>query len=150
MTDGTFSRRVYLAAPAEEVWEWLVDPDRVWEYHPSALERRPTAPGETVRYLSRLGGHPVVEGVATEVTEGRRLAHTFQLLQDFPEEPSRVTLEILRLGDAMCCLELRHEGLVPGGETWNSISVSWDVVLSSLKTRLETGRPLPWPSRHAR
>jgi uncharacterized protein YndB with AHSA1/START domain len=144
----TLVRRVYLAAPAEAVWPWLVEPERVRLYALCDLEARPTAPGVPIRYLNRLAGTPVIEGVVEEIIEGRRLAHSFQFQFDPPDPPCRVRYEILRCGDEMCCLEVRHEGLVPGTETCESVATSLEVTLSSLKTLLETGRPLPWPARH--
>ncbi|WP_367190180.1 hypothetical protein [Burkholderia sp. Ed8] len=37
-----------------------------------------------------------------------------------------------------------HDGLVPGSERDRGIRGGWPVVLSSLKTLLETGRALPF------
>lgn len=141
------TRRIYVGAAAEEVWLWLVEPERVRQYALAELAERPAAPGDPVRYTSKIGGQVVIDGVAEEVLEGRRLVHTFQFQIEYPDPPSRVTLELLRYGDAMCCIELRHEGLLPGSDTHGSVSTSWDVMLSSLKTLVETGRPLPWPGR---
>ena len=145
----TFTRNVYLAAPAEEVWPWLVEPERMREYSLAHLRERPLAVGDPLTLVSRLGGQVIVEGVVEELVEGRKLAHSYQFQEEDPEPPSRVTYELLRYGDAMCCLQLRHENLVPGGSTLASVSTSWDVILSSLKTLIETGKPLPWPGRKA-
>ena len=146
-TPVAFTRRVYIGAPAEEVWPWLVEPERVWDYSPSALVERPTAPGDPIQYTSKVGGQVLIDGTVEEIVEGRRLVHTFQFQIEPPEPPSRVVLELVRYGERMCCLELRHEDLDPEGETYRSVAASWDVILSSLKTLLETGRPLPWPGR---
>lgn len=143
----SLARNVYIAAPAEEVWDWLVEPERTRQYSLCYLAEKPSAVGASITYLSTLGGHVVVEGVVEELIPGRKLVHTYQFQEQYPEPPSRVTLELLRYGDAMCCLQLRHEGMVPGGSTIGSVSTSWDVILSSLKTFIETGRPLPWPAR---
>jgi uncharacterized protein YndB with AHSA1/START domain len=144
---ATFERRVYIGVPAEEVWSWLVDPERVQRYSLSDLLFRPTAVGDPIQFMSRLGGQLLIDGLVEEIVEGRRLVYTFQFQFDDPEPPSRVTYELIRYGERMCCLELRHEGLEPGGPTWDSVSKSWDVALSSLKTLIETGSPLPWPGR---
>jgi hypothetical protein len=146
-TDAVLVRNVYIAAPAEEVWPWLVEPARTREYSLCYLAETPGDVGQPISYLSNLGGQVVVEGVIEELVPGRKLVHSYQFQEEYPEPPSRVTLELLRYGDAMCCLQLRHEGLVPGGSTVGSVSTSWDVILCSLKTLVETGRPLPWPAR---
>jgi uncharacterized protein YndB with AHSA1/START domain len=143
----SLQRTTYLGAPAEAVWEWLVEPEQVAQYHPALLQARPRAVGDPVQYASRLGGQVLIDGAVLEIVEARRLVYTFQFQREDPEPPSRVTYELLRYGDRMCALELRHEALEPGGETYDSVATSWDVVLSSLKTLVETGRPLPWPQR---
>jgi hypothetical protein len=145
----TLTRNVYVAAPAETVWLWLVEPERTREYSLCCLRERPLAVGDPITFVSKLGGQVIVEGVVEELVEGRKLAHSYQFQEEYPEPPSRVTFELLRYGDAMCCLQLRHEGLIPGGSTLASVSTSWDVILSSLKTLIETGKPLPWPGRKA-
>jgi uncharacterized protein YndB with AHSA1/START domain len=140
-------RNVYIAAPADEVWPWLVEPERTRQYSLCYLADPPSTPGDRIAYLSNLAGQVVIEGTIEELVPGRKLVHSYQFQEEDPEPPSRVTLELLRYGDAMCCLQLRHEGLVTGGSTLASVSTSWDVILSSLKTLIETGRPLPWPGR---
>ena len=143
----TLTRRVFIGAPAEVVWEWLWEPARVEQYGPARLEARPAAPGDPVRYLGKLSYEPVSSGVVEEIVDGRRLVHTFEMALPDPDSPSRVFYELIRYGDDMCCLELRHEGLLDRSETFNSVSRAWDVTLSSLKTMVETGKPLPWPVR---
>lgn len=143
----TLVRNVYLAAPAEEVWPWLVEPDRMRDYSLCYLRTRPVAVGDPVALLGKLGGQVIAEGVVEELIEERKLVHTYQFELEYPEPASRVSFELLRYGDQMCCLQLRHEGLLAGGQTLSSVSTSWDVILSSLKTLIETGHPLPWPNR---
>jgi hypothetical protein len=143
----TLVRNVYLGAPAEEVWPWLVEPERMRDYSLCYLRARPEAVGDPVALLSKLGGQVIAEGVVEELIEERKLVHTYQFELEYPEPVSRVSFELLRYGDRMCCLQLRHEGLLVGGQTLSSVSTSWDVILSSLKTLIETGHPLPWPNR---
>ena len=143
----TIFRRVYIGAPAETVWPWLVAPERVREYALYELSRSPAGPGEVIEYRSRLSGEPIVRGVVEELVEGRRLAHSYRLEAAPEDPPGRVVYELLRYGERMCCLEVRHEGVLAGSETERTVSQSWDVILSSLKTLVETGAPLPWPTR---
>lgn len=142
-----FFRRLFIGAAPEEVWEWLLEPERVEQYSLTMLEARPRAAGDPIRYLHRLTWQPVVSGVVEELVDARRLVHTYEMQLPEPDPVSRVTLELLRYGEGICCLELLHEGLYRHTETFNSVSRSWDVLLSSLKTVIETGKPLPWPSR---
>jgi uncharacterized protein YndB with AHSA1/START domain len=143
----TLVRRIYIGAPAEEVWPWLVEPERVERYHLAMLKKRPAAVGDRIEYLGKIGYQTVVEGVVEELVETRKLVHTYNFHLDEEEADSRVSYELVRYGDEMCCLEVTHSGLREGGETHRTVDRSWDITLSSLKTVIETGKPLPWPQR---
>ena len=56
---------------------------------------------------------------------------------------SRVTFEIESIGDALVRLTVTHEGLEKDEKMLQGISSGWPMVLSNLKTMLETGRALP-------
>lgn len=146
---GGISRRIYLGVSAETVWPWLFDPELVRRYHLADLIAQPEGVGDLVQFRHRLAGHLLIDGEVLEWVEGRRLVYSYSFLREEPEPPSRVTVELLRYGDRMCCLELHHDELLIGGETWQEIEVFWDKALSSLKTWLETGHPLPWPGRQS-
>jgi uncharacterized protein YndB with AHSA1/START domain len=148
MDELVINRRIFIGAPAEEVWRWLVEPELSRQYSLADLFSRPNAPGDPMQYFSKLGSHLLIDGEVEEIVEGRKLVHTFQFQSEEPEPQSRVSYELLRYGEAMCCLELRHAGFEPDSDTFRSVSSSWDVLLSSLKTLVETGRPLPWPRRN--
>jgi uncharacterized protein YndB with AHSA1/START domain len=62
---------------------------------------------------------------------------------------SRVTFELEPVDD-MVRLTVRHDRLVPGSEMERAISAGWPRVLSSLKSLLETGKPLPTWAKAAR
>jgi uncharacterized protein YndB with AHSA1/START domain len=74
----------------------------------------------------------------------RRLVLTWALPDDADDEKnqSRVTLHIEPFRDVVR-LTVKHEGLDPGSEMLEGIIDGWPKVLSSLKSLLETGRPLP-------
>ena len=78
----------------------------------------------------------------------RRFAHTWRSLYD-PEtatEPeSRVTWEVEAMPEGYARLTLVHDRLDGSPKTAASVR-GWSYILSSLKTLLETGEPLPPPS----
>ena len=59
-----------------------------------------------------------------------------------PEKHSRVTFEIEPVKDVVR-LTVTHDEFEPGSEMFKSIQEGWPKVLSSLKSLLEMGRPLP-------
>jgi hypothetical protein len=60
------------------------------------------------------------------------------------ERPSTVTFDIEPAGE-LVRLAVTHDGFDPGSAVLESISGGWPIVISSLKTLLETGEPLPEP-----
>ena len=62
------------------------------------------------------------------------------------EQPSRVTF-VIEPGKRRVKLTVTHEEFPEGSKTLPAISGGWPLVLSSLKSILETGRPLMFESR---
>jgi uncharacterized protein YndB with AHSA1/START domain len=54
---------------------------------------------------------------------------------------SRVTFEIEQIKD-MACLKVTHDKLKAGSKMYRGVSRGWPLVLSSMKTFLETGKGL--------
>jgi uncharacterized protein YndB with AHSA1/START domain len=82
-----------------------------------------------------------------EVEPPRRLVTTWSFRRN-PElredPPSRVTWEIEPHGDT-CKLTLVHDDFTTETATFKSVGSGWPLVLSSLKSLLETGEPLVIP-----
>ena len=57
------------------------------------------------------------------------------------EAPSRVAWEIEPLGEN-CRLTLTHDEFPPGSTVFENVGEGWPVLLSSLKSLIETGEPL--------
>jgi uncharacterized protein YndB with AHSA1/START domain len=82
----------------------------------------------------------------TEYDPPRRLVHGWRSLYDpelAAEEESRVTWEIEPQDGGYCQLTVVHDQLEGAPKTAESVSgAGWMMVLSGLKTLLETGKPL--------
>lgn len=90
------------------------------------------------------GGKVVNECVVLVSDPPRRLSYSWQSVFDDEmkkERPSRVTYVIEPSQNAVK-LTVTHEGFAEGSKTLPSISEGWPLVLSSLKSILETGHPL--------
>ena len=90
-------------------------------------------------------GTPMLEGENLEVDPPRRLVQSFRALWDADvksEGTSRVTYEIEPIGDS-CRLTVTHDQLREGAN--NQLYGGWPMVLSGLKTLLETGEMLTTP-----
>jgi len=87
----------------------------------------------------------IAVGENLEVDPPRRLVQSFQALWDEAvkgEGPSRVTWEITAVGDS-CKLLVTHDQLREGANA--QLYGGWPMVLSGLKTLLETGETLTTP-----
>jgi uncharacterized protein YndB with AHSA1/START domain len=90
----------------------------------------------------------LVDGKVIEADPPRRLVHTWRAAYSpdtAADRPSRVTWTIEPVG-AICKLTVLHDDFDGETKTWKSTANGWPVVLSGLKTLLETGEPLPLPA----
>lgn len=89
-------------------------------------------------------GKVVNECVILESDPPRRLSYSWHAVFDaemIKERPSRVTFVIEPDGTAVK-LTVTHQDFAEDSKTLPSISGGWPLVLSSLKSILETGKPL--------
>jgi len=113
------------------------------------LESRPLALGAPMRYRHD-DGRPMIEGQVLEIEPERKLVHSFRDAPN-PDDPvSRVTWEITQLGDA-CKLTVLHEHPDANAGGVKDTQRGWPIVLSGLKTLVETGVELDitWPKEAA-
>lgn len=113
------------------------------KYNFGAIITSDWTPGS--RYEVTGWGTPIAEGENLEVDPPRRLVQSFHALwgEDVKSEgTSRVTWEIEPIGDS-CRLIVTHDQLREGAN--NQLYGGWPMVLSGLKTLLETGESLTTP-----
>lgn len=146
-TGHVFERQVFIGAKAEKVWEALVTPAIAEKYFLAPLMKIELKAGGEIKYGR--DGKAFIEGKVLEVENGKKLVHSFSFDSGThkmveQDAPTKVTYEIEAMGE-MCHLTLRHEGFGNKNQTYANVTGGWDVILSSLKTLLETGKTLPWP-----
>ena len=134
--------QVFIKSTPEQIWEAITTPDFTRRYFHGA---RITVTPESYRSL---GPDDSVWGDAQvlEFDPPRRLAHGWDSLYsaELAAEPtSRVTWEIEPQEGGYCLLTVTHDELENSPKTAESVSgTGWIMVLSGLKTLLETGQPL--------
>jgi uncharacterized protein YndB with AHSA1/START domain len=131
----------YIAAPPEKVWEALTKPDVSGKYWFGYRVAADGKPGEFMTATSPAGklSHrdPIIES-----DPPRRLVYGWKPLEkEMGERPSRVTFELTPF-KGQTRLTLIHDEFDDGSKIFGMISNGWPAVLSSMKSLLETGRPL--------
>jgi len=144
VTKPEFVYVTYIAASPEQVWNALLDAEmtrRYWQAE-NVSDWRPGSRWEHRR--SDEAAALLLAGKVVECDPPRRLVLTWAAPEDEAHEAShsRVTFEIEPFRDVVR-LTVTHDRLEPGSEMEESISDGWPRVLSSLKSLLEVGRPLP-------
>ena len=137
-----FEYVLFIGAPASRVWEALVTPAQTAEYYLVPMQSLDLSPGGEIRY----GGadESVISGTVRDVDPGVLLEHTFSLAHR-PEDPESLVVYELEDMGGMTRLCLSHGEFSTENGTYADISGGWPIILSSLKTYLETGESLPWP-----
>ena len=134
--------QVFIKATPEQIWEHITRPEFTAQYFYGA---RIEATAD--RYLSHgPDGEVYGDEQVFEFHPPRRLVHGWRSLYDpdmAAEKASRVTWEIEGQDGGYSLLTVTHDQLEESPKTAESVfGVGWMMVLSGLKTLLETGSPM--------
>ncbi|HEV3182235.1 MAG TPA: SRPBCC family protein [Steroidobacteraceae bacterium] len=143
MDSEKFVYVTYIAATPAKVWQALIDGELTRQYWKHTNESD-WKPGSKWKHVADDGKGTVrLVGKVVEVIPNKRLVLTWGDVADAADNAkhSRVAMDIESVG-AMVRLTVTHDELQPGSEMARKISSGWPRVLSSLKSFLETGRPL--------
>ncbi len=136
---------IYIKTTPERLWEAITDPEMRSKYNFGTRMTSDWTPGS--RHETSHPGAPGLlgEGENLEVDPPRRLVQSMRALwgEDVKSEgTSRVTWEIEPVGDS-CRLTVTHDQLREGAN--DQLYGGWPMILSGLKTLLETGELLTTP-----
>jgi uncharacterized protein YndB with AHSA1/START domain len=135
----------YIHATPERVWQALTDGDFTSRYW---FGRRITSDwqvGSPVKHVREDGGADW-QGEVLEATPPVRLSYTFHMQiseAHAAETPSRLSFDIEPMGEVVK-LTLTHGDFPAGSVTFETTRYGWPALMSSLKSLLETGAPLPF------
>jgi uncharacterized protein YndB with AHSA1/START domain len=135
---------IYIRTTPERLWEAITDPEIRAKYNFGAGVSSDWTPGARLQ-LGTPDGMLLGDGEILEVDPPRKLVHTMvaQWSDDVKAEgPSRVTWEIEPIEDS-CRLVVTHDQLREGAN--DQLYGGWPMILSGLKTWLETGELLTTP-----
>jgi len=134
----------YIRTTPQKLWDALTKPDLTRVYWFGTWHDSTWQPGASWK-MTKPDGEVSDSGEVVETDEPRRLVLRWR--NEFRPELraegySRCTFDIEPAGESVK-LTIRHEMEGPGTKFIDAVSGGWPKVLSSLKSFLETGDPLP-------
>jgi uncharacterized protein YndB with AHSA1/START domain len=136
---------IYIKTTPERLWEAITDPELRRRYSFGIGVESDWTPGSRYEGITPAAPTAMVEGENIEVDPPRRLVQSFNALwsdEIKAEGTSRVTWEIEQVEDS-CRLTVVHDQLSDGANS--ELFGGWPMILSGLKTLLETGENLTTP-----
>jgi uncharacterized protein YndB with AHSA1/START domain len=146
-TEATMEKvyEIYIRTTPERLWEAITDPDARAVYQFGSSVRSAWTPGSRIEMGSPRAEGLLGEGEVLEADPPHRLVHTMVALWSddvHREGVSRVTWEIEPVADS-CRLTVTHDQLREGANP--ELYGGWPMIISGLKTYLETGERLTTP-----
>jgi uncharacterized protein YndB with AHSA1/START domain len=141
MPESKLVYEIYIRTTPERLWRALTEPEFTRQYFHGTEIRSPLKKGGA--FLSTTAdGTKMVDGEVLECDPPRTLKHTWRVHWDpaLSHELSTVTYTIEAKGEN-CRLTVVHE-VEEAPLTAAQVKGGWVAILSSLKTLLETGKPL--------
>jgi uncharacterized protein YndB with AHSA1/START domain len=143
MNEEKFVYVIYIAATPEKVWKALLDGEMTRQYwgRENVSDWKPGSKWEHRRFDDARTIDLV--GKVVEFAPPRRLVLSWADPAEAADvaQHTRVAIDIEAVGD-MVRLTVTHDEFKPGSDMLPKIANGWPRVLSSLKSFLETGRPL--------
>lgn len=150
MAESQFVYVTYIRTTAEKLWQSLLDPEYTRRYWVATWQDCEWTPGASWRLMVP-DGRVADSGEVLEVVPQKKLVLTWRnhLKAELNEEgDSRLTYELETQGENVK-LTVVHVMNRPESKFIEAVSNGWPMILSSLKSMLETGESLEgtreWP-----
>ena len=148
MAESQFVYVTFIRTTPEKLWRALIEPEFTRQFWMGTTQESEWKPGSPWR-IAKPNGDSADSGEVVEIEPCRKLVLRWQN-QMFPEMTaegfSRLTYEIEEKGDAVK-LTVTHEMDKSKSKLIEAVSNGWPMILSSLKSLLETGESLPGTSK---
>lgn len=145
MENPKFLYVLHINTTPEKLWDALTKPEFTQQYWGGRRVQSDWTVGASIKHLKPDGGVEL-RGEVLQADPPHRLSYTFvsPAREGQPEEmPTRVTFEIA-VTFGVTKLTIVHDGFQPDSQLFLEVANGWQAILSSLKTLLETGAPLPF------
>jgi len=135
---------ICIGASVGKVWKGLVDGEMTRHYVYGTRLDSKLKKGAPYAYLAD-GDFKVVDGEILEIEPEKRLVMSWKAHWDdavAKDRPSRVSYELSPAGASTTRLRMVHDNFDGQTATYSGTVDGWPLMLSSLKSLLETGKPL--------
>jgi uncharacterized protein YndB with AHSA1/START domain len=137
----SYAYELYIAAPAARVWDGLFQRDVplafMYGTRLTGALRKDTA----YAYVGE-GDFNVVDGRVLESHPGEKMVMTWSAHwgeAENKDRPSRVTYQLTPVNEAVTKVQVVHDDFDGETATYAGSTASWPIMLSSLKSLIETG-----------
>jgi uncharacterized protein YndB with AHSA1/START domain len=151
MAKSRFVYVTYIRTTPEKLWRALIEPEFTRQYWVDTVQESQWQPGASWRIMIP-DGRVADSGEVLEIEPHKRLVLKWrnEFMPGLREEGySRATLDLEKVGDSVK-LTVIHEIDKPESKLIDAVSNGWPHILASLKSLLETGKPLEetrrWPA----
>lgn len=140
MSTSEFVYRAYIGTTPDKLWQALTSSEFTQQYWGGRRIESDWQTGSPVRIL-KPDGTADVEGTVLQADKPRLLSYTW-VSKNMPAlGPTQVTFELQDMGETVR-FTLTHTGVDADNAATKMVLEGWTAILSSLKSMLETGKPL--------
>ena len=140
MSNSDFVYTTYIKTTPEKLWSAITNPEFARQYWGGNGNFSDWKKGSKWQHVGATGKDVYCEGEVLECTPPKRLVISWADPGD-TKDVSRVSFDIEPV-QGLIRLVVTHGGFIAGSEMRGKISCGWPLVLSSMKSYLETGTPI--------
>lgn len=141
----TIVTSIVIGATPERVWKALTDPEETDKWFFGTTVRSTWEVGSEISWVDA-DGAPQISGRITACEPGQYLCHSFSAVwspETAKDAASRYEWQLESLGEGLTRLTVTHSGIPAGTSTAEQVEGGASLVVSALKTFVETGDSLP-------
>ena len=137
--------QIFINATPEQVWDALTDPDYTSQFFFNGRVKSDFTAGASLTYIDQRDDSLQIEGIVVEADRPRRLVIDEKYVWEPGVAADPVHREVweIELAGKMSKLTVSFYEVALGCATMRAIIGGVPLIVSGLKTLLETGKPLP-------
>lgn len=141
-----FWSMLFIQAPRSKAFKYLTKGEYTKKYYLGMRISNPTRVGQKI-WFGDSEESALITGTVKILDPPSKFSHTFRFCHNPDDPESVVEFELFEETPDLTCLVIRHYGYTDTqSATYNDICFGWSSILSQLKTLLETGQQMKFPT----